>query len=213
MDPKDFKFLPNRVEAGPTAWIAPNAVMVGDVRIGPDASVWYGCVLRGDMEPIRIGARTNIQDLTLVHVDRDCPAIIGDGVTVGHHAVIHGCTIGNDVLIGMGAVVLSGATVGDGALVAAGAVVREGFDVPPGMVAAGVPAKIRGEVTPELHRRILDGVETYDLITTTYDFFLGFTPEQSANKLKSSGTEINGQGSDATNDQVQGNWSLTAQKE
>jgi carbonic anhydrase/acetyltransferase-like protein (isoleucine patch superfamily) len=161
VDPKDFKFLPNRVEADPTAWIAPNAVMVGDVRIGPDASVWYGCVLRGDMEPIRIGARTNIQDLTLVHVDRDCPAIIGDGVTVGHHAVIHGCTIGNDVLIGMGAVVLSGATVGDGALVAAGAVVREGFDVPPGMVAAGVPAKIRGEVTPELHRRILDGVETY----------------------------------------------------
>ena len=161
MDPKELKFLANRIDADPTAWIAPNAVLVGDVTVGPDASVWYGCVLRGDMEPIRIGARTNIQDLTLVHVDRAYPSVIGDGVTVGHHCVIHGCTIGNDVLIGMGAVILSGATVGDGALVAAGAVVREGFDVPAGMVAAGVPAKIRGEVTPELRSRILDGVETY----------------------------------------------------
>ena len=161
MASRELKFLANRIDADPTAWIAPNAVMVGDVAIGPDASVWYGCVLRADMEPIRIGARTTIQDLTLVHVDRDYPAVIGDRVTVGHNSVIHGCTIGNDVLIGMGAVVLSGATVGDGALVAAGAVVREGFEVPPGMVAAGVPAKIRGEVTPALRRRIHDGVETY----------------------------------------------------
>ena len=161
MDPNEFKYLANRIHADPRAWIAPGAVLVGDVSVGADASVWYGCVLRGDMEPIRIGSRTNIQDLTLVHVDRDCPAIIGDGVTVGHRSVIHGCTIGNDVLIGMGAVVLSGATIGDGALVAAGAVVREGFDVPPGMMVAGVPAKIRGEVTPELRQRILDGVETY----------------------------------------------------
>ncbi len=161
MDPKDFKFLVNRIDADQTAWLAPGAVLVGDITIGADASVWYGCVLRGDMEPIRIGARTNIQDLTLVHVDRDYPAVIGDGVTVGHRSVIHGCTIGNDVLIGMGAVVLSGATVGDGALVAAGAVILEGFDVPAGMIAAGVPAKLRGEVTPALRRRILDGVETY----------------------------------------------------
>jgi carbonic anhydrase/acetyltransferase-like protein (isoleucine patch superfamily) len=161
VDPNDFKFLTNRITVDPSAWIAPGAVLVGDVTIARDASVWYGCVLRGDMEPIRIGARTNIQDLTLVHVDRDYPTLIGDGVTVGHHCVIHGCTLGNDVLIGMGAVILSGATVGEGALVAAGAVVRERFEVPAGMMVAGVPAKIRGEVTPELQRRILDGVDTY----------------------------------------------------
>lgn len=161
MDPNKLKFLANRIEIDPAAWVAPNAVVVGEVTVGADASIWYGCVLRGDMEPIRIGAGTNIQDLTLVHVDRDCPAVIGERVTVGHQCVIHGCTVGNDALIGMGAVVLSGARVGDGALVAAGAVVREGFEVPPGMVAAGVPAKIRGEVTPELERRILDGVDTY----------------------------------------------------
>ena len=161
MDPNDHKFLANRIAVDRSAWVAPGAVLVGDVTVGPDASIWYGCVLRADMEPIRIGARTNIQDLTLVHVDRDYPTLIGDGVTVGHHCVIHGCTLGNDVLVGMGAVVLSGATVGEGALVAAGAVVREGFEVPAGMMAAGVPAKIRGEVTPELLRRILDGVDTY----------------------------------------------------
>ncbi len=161
MDPNDHKFLANRIAVDPSAWIAPGAVLVGDVAVGVDASIWYGCVLRGDLEPIRIGARTNIQDLTLVHVDRDYPTLIGDGVTVGHHCVIHGCTLENDVLIGMGAVILSGATVGEGALVAAGAVVREGFAVPAGMLAAGVPAKIRGEVTPELLRRILDGVDTY----------------------------------------------------
>ncbi len=155
------KFLRNHLEIDPTAWVAPNAVLVGQVRLGREASVWYGCVLRGDMEPIVVGDRTNIQDLTLVHVDTNLPAVIGADTTIGHHCVIHGCRIGDRALIGMGAVILSGARVGDGALVAAGAVVREGMEVPPGTVAAGVPARIRGDVTDAHRARILDGVENY----------------------------------------------------
>ena len=161
MEPNDLKFLANRIAVDPDAWVAPGAVLVGEVAVGPESSIWYGSVLRGDMEPITVGSRTNIQDLTLVHVDRNCPTTIGDGVTVGHHCVIHGCTIGNDVLVGMGAVVLSGAIVGDGALIAAGAVVRENFEVPAGMMVSGIPARIRGEVTPELKNRIQDGMDTY----------------------------------------------------
>jgi carbonic anhydrase/acetyltransferase-like protein (isoleucine patch superfamily) len=151
----------NRLDVAPSAWIAPGAVVVGDVSIGERASVWYGCVVRGDLEPIRIGAETNVQDLTLIHVDREMPAILGDRVTVGHRCVIHGCTVGDEALVGMGAVLLSGCSVGEGALVAAGAVVLEGFEVPAGAIAAGVPARIRGQVTPDLRRRFLAGVRTY----------------------------------------------------
>jgi carbonic anhydrase/acetyltransferase-like protein (isoleucine patch superfamily) len=152
---------PNRLDVHPSVWIAPGAVVIGDVTIAADASIWYGCVLRGDMQPIRVGSATNIQDLTLVHVDHEMPAIIGDRVTIGHHCVIHGCTVEDDALIGMGAVLLNGARIGRGALVAAGAVVREGFEVPPGSVVAGVPAKIRGEVTHELRARMAGGIEDY----------------------------------------------------
>jgi len=157
-----------RLSVHPQAWIAPGAVLVGRVTLGREASVWYGCVLRGDLEPIEIGAETNLQDLTVVHVDRGLPAILGERVTVGHRAVIHGCTVEDDVLIGMGAVVLSGARIGRGALVAAGAVVREGFEVPPGRIAAGVPARLRGEVGPELYERILDGARSYRRAAAAY---------------------------------------------
>jgi carbonic anhydrase/acetyltransferase-like protein (isoleucine patch superfamily) len=136
-------------------------VVVGQVSIGRRGSVWYGCVLRGDLEPIRIGADTNIQDLTLVHVDKGFPVDIGDRVTVGHHCVIHGCRIEDEALIGMGAVLLTGCQVGRGALVAAGAVVREDFVVPDGAVAAGVPATLRGEVDENMKARISEGVEDY----------------------------------------------------
>jgi carbonic anhydrase/acetyltransferase-like protein (isoleucine patch superfamily) len=145
----------------PTAWIAPGATVVGDVTLGPSSSVWYGCVLRGDLAPIRIGAETNIQDLVLVHVDVDLPSLVGDRVTVGHHCVVHGCEVGDDALIGMGAVLLNGCRIGRGAVVAAGAVVREGFHVPDGALAVGVPAKIRGAVTPELRARMQEGVARY----------------------------------------------------
>jgi carbonic anhydrase/acetyltransferase-like protein (isoleucine patch superfamily) len=161
MGVRERKYLKNRLKIDSSAWIAPNAVVVGDVSIGQEASVWFGCVLRGDMEPIVVGDRSNVQDLTLVHVDDDLPTVIGSDTTIGHNCVIHGCEIGNHVLIGMGAVILSGARIGDGALVAAGAVVREGMEVPAGMMVAGVPAKLRGEVTDELRDRIVYGVENY----------------------------------------------------
>src|SRR6187431_2735599 len=104
----DREFLAVRPSVAASAWVAPNATIVGDVAIGDEASVWYGCVLRGDLAAIRIGVATNVQDLTIVHVDRDLPAIVGDRVTIGHRCVIHGCVIGDDATIGMGAVLLSG---------------------------------------------------------------------------------------------------------
>ena len=157
-----------RLEIHPSVWIAPGSVVVGDVSLGEESSVWYGCVLRGDLEPVRVGRFTNIQDLTLVHVDVDMPATIGDRVSIGHRCVIHGCTIEDEALIGMGAVLLSGARVGKGALVAAGALIREGFEVPPGTVAAGVPAKIRGPVDEKLRQRIVFGVDNYRMCASEY---------------------------------------------
>lgn len=133
----------------PTAWIAPNATIIGDVEIGPDSSVFYGCVLRGDIGPIRIGARTNIQDNSTIHVDADAPCILGDDVTVGHMALLHGTTVGNGTLVGMKATLLSHSAVGEGALVAAGAVVLEHGEVPDRTLAAGVPAKVRRELSAE----------------------------------------------------------------
>jgi carbonic anhydrase/acetyltransferase-like protein (isoleucine patch superfamily) len=157
-----------RVAIGREAWVAPNATLTGRVSLGQRASVWFGCVLRGDLEPITIGDETNVQDLTVVHVDHGCPVLVGHRVTIGHRAVIHGCTVDDDAVIGMGAVLLSGSRVGRGALVAAGAVVLEGFTVPPGAIAAGVPAVIRGEVDAGLRRRFGDGVASYLRLAAHY---------------------------------------------
>ncbi|MGO1545195.1 MAG: gamma carbonic anhydrase family protein [Gulosibacter sp.] len=132
-----------------TAWIAPNATIIGDVEIGPDSSVFYGCVLRGDSGPIRIGARSNIQDGTVVHVDSDAPCTLGDDVTVGHAAMLHGTTVGNGTLVGMRASLLSHSVIGEGSLIAAGAVVLEHAEVPARSLAAGVPAKVRRELSDE----------------------------------------------------------------
>lgn len=130
------------------AFISPNATIIGDVEIGAGASVWFGCVLRGDEEPIRVGAGTNIQDLTLVHTSGGVsPTIIGANVTVGHSAIIHGCTIEDGALIGMGAIVLDQAVVGRDAIVAAGAVVSPGKRVNAGELWAGVPARLIGPAT------------------------------------------------------------------
>jgi len=132
-----------RPRIDPSAWIAPGAVVVGDVTLGPEVSVWYGAVLRGDVERISIGARTNLQDQCTVHVTRSRFAtLLGEDVTIGHRAVVHGCTVGDGALIGIGAIVLDGATIGAGALVGAGAVVTPGTEVPPGMLVMGVPARV-----------------------------------------------------------------------
>ena len=136
-----------RVDA--TAWTAPTAVLAGDVTVEAEASVWYGAVLRSEFEPIRIGPRSNVQDGCVLHVDPGRPLTLGAGVSVGHGAVLHGCTVEDDVLIGMSATVLNGAVIGAGSMVAAGAVVLEGTVVPPGSLVAGVPGKVRRELSAE----------------------------------------------------------------
>lgn len=162
------RFLPTKLTVDPAAFVAPNATLVGEVRIGPQSSIWYGAVLRGDMEPIHIGSRSNVQDGTIVHVDVDMPVSIGDGVSIGHRAVIHGCTIEDGCLIGMGAVVLSGSRIGAGALVAAGALVREGAVVPPGVLIAGVPGKVLRALTEEEKARVAANSLSYVEYTRRY---------------------------------------------
>jgi carbonic anhydrase/acetyltransferase-like protein (isoleucine patch superfamily) len=144
-----------------SAWIAPNATVVGDVIIHDEASVFYAAVLRAERARIVVGAGTNIQDGCVIHVDRGFPAAVGTGVTVGHRAILHGCTVEDDVLIGMGAVVMNGATIGSGSIVAAGSVVLEGTRVAPDSLVAGVPARIRRATTDEERQRITDGARTY----------------------------------------------------
>ncbi|GAB3103003.1 gamma carbonic anhydrase family protein [Isoptericola nanjingensis] len=138
----------------PTAWVAPTATIVGNVRIGAGASVFYGAVLRGDMDAIVLGEGSNIQDNCVVHTDTGVPATIGAGVGVGHGAIVHGATVGDGSLIGMGATLLNNAVVGEGAFVAAGALVREGQEIPAGHLAVGVPAKDRGELDAEGAERV-----------------------------------------------------------
>ena len=133
-----------------SAFVDASAQVIGDVGLGPESSVWMNVVVRGDVNSVRIGARTNIQDLTLVHVMRDTnPTVIGDDVTVGHGAVVHGCTIEDRCLIGMGAMLLNGYRIGAGSVVAAGTLVLKGCVVPPGSMVMGLPGKVRRQLTPE----------------------------------------------------------------
>jgi carbonic anhydrase/acetyltransferase-like protein (isoleucine patch superfamily) len=134
----------------PSAFIDQSAQVIGDVHIGAESSVWMNVVVRGDVHYIRIGARTNIQDGTIVHVMRDThPTVIGDDVTIGHGAVVHGCTIEDRCLIGMGAILLNGCRVGTGSIVAAGSLLPENMVVPPGSMVMGSPAKMRRALTAE----------------------------------------------------------------
>ncbi|WP_319449485.1 MULTISPECIES: gamma carbonic anhydrase family protein [unclassified Mycobacterium] len=131
------------------SWVAPNATVLGPVMLGAKASVWYGTVLRAEFEPITIGDGSNLQDNVTVHVDPGFPATIGAGVSVGHNAVLHGCTVEDGCLVGMGAVVLNGALIGEGSLIAAGAVVAQGAVIPPRSLVAGVPGKVRRELSDD----------------------------------------------------------------
>ncbi len=139
----------------PTAFVAEGVQLIGDVRLAKDASVWYNSVLRGDINVVEVGERTNIQDCSVLHVTSEFPVRIGSDVTVGsttswrHRAIVHGCTVGDCCLIGMGSVILDNAKIGSNSLVAAGAVVLENFVVPEGMLAAGIPAKIIRPLTEE----------------------------------------------------------------
>lgn len=122
-------------------WVAPTAAVIGNVVLGKEVGIWFGAVLRGDNEPMLIGAGTNIQDNAVLHSDTGLPLTIGEGCTIGHAAIVHGCTIGDNCLIGMGATVLNGARIGDNSLVGAGALVTEGKEFPPGSLIVGAPAR------------------------------------------------------------------------
>jgi carbonic anhydrase/acetyltransferase-like protein (isoleucine patch superfamily) len=154
--------LGDRVPAvDPAAFVAPTAVVVGDVTLGPRASVWYGAVLRADAESIVVGADSNIQDGSTLHSDPGFPLVLGERVTVGHRVVLHGARVDDDVLVGMGAVVMNGAHIGSGSIVAAGAVVTEGTVVPPGSLVAGVPAKVVKELGDAAVERIRANAVSY----------------------------------------------------
>ena len=148
-------------EIHPSVYIAHGAMIIGDVTIGEESSVWFNAVLRGDLDQIRIGLRTNIQDGTIVHLDKGFPCIIGDDVTVGHGCIVHGCTVGDGAMLGMGAIVLTGAKIGERAIVGAGALVREGQEIPPETVAVGIPAKVRRDVSAADLERIRFGTLDY----------------------------------------------------
>lgn len=138
----------------PTAFIAPGAKVIGDVTVGRESSIWYNSVVRGDLAPVYIGDQTNIQDLAVLHVDEGVPCKVGSRVGVGHRAILHGCTVDEDCLIGMGAILLNGVRVGTGSVVGAGALLTEGTEIPPYSVVLGFPARVVREVDDVLRRRI-----------------------------------------------------------
>lgn len=144
-----------------SAFVASGARIIGNVTMEEGASVWYNAVVRGDSDSITLGAGSNLQDNVSVHVDAGHPVVIGRDVSVGHNAVVHGCTVGDGSLIGMGSVVLSGAVIGAGCLIAGGAVVLEGAEIPDGSLVAGVPAKVRRPLTEDERAGILRNAEVY----------------------------------------------------
>ena len=148
----------------PSAWIAENAVIVGDVTIGAESGIWYGAVVRGDVHRIRIGARTNVQDLSVLHVTRDRYSLtVGDEVTVGHRVILHGATLENRILVGMGAIVMDGAHVGEDVIIGAGSLVTEGTVIPSGHLAFGSPCRVRRELTSEERSWIRGSARHYAL--------------------------------------------------
>ncbi len=152
----------------PTAWIAPNATLIGDVRVGPGASVWFGVVMRADMDYIELGAGSNLQDNVVVHTDPGAPTVVGENVGVGHLALLHGTRVGDGSLIGMGSKLLSHSVVGTGAFVAAGALVLERQRVEAGHLVAGVPAKDRGPMNEEMTERVRRNAFGYQELSEKY---------------------------------------------
>lgn len=148
-------------EVAESAWVADTAQVIGSVKLAADASVWFGVTIRGDNEPIEIGEGTNIQDGSVLHSDYDKPMVVGKHVTVGHMVILHGCTIGDESLIGMGAVVLNGAKIGKNCLVGAGALVTEGKEFPDGSMIVGSPAKVVRELTPEQIEGLRQSARSY----------------------------------------------------
>ena len=159
--PFEVKLDPELTQIAPDAFVAHNAVIAGDVHVGSESSIWFSVVIRGEVERVRIGARTSIQDGSVVHADPGSPCIIGDGVTVGHRAVVHSAKVGDDVLIGMGATVLNRAVIGKESIVGASALVTEGTQIPPRSLVLGAPAKVVRQVTDDEVELIRFGAAQY----------------------------------------------------
>jgi carbonic anhydrase/acetyltransferase-like protein (isoleucine patch superfamily) len=147
-----------------TAFVAASVSLMGDVTLEEESSVWYGAVLRGDMAPIRIGAQSNLQDGTIAHVDEGLPCNIGRRVGVGHRVILHGCTVEDDCLVGMGSILLNGVTVGRGSVIAAGSLLREGMRVPPQSLVMGIPGRVVRQVDEKLAQRIEQTWRNYLLL-------------------------------------------------
>ncbi|MEJ1996737.1 MAG: gamma carbonic anhydrase family protein [Maritimibacter sp.] len=148
-------------EIDDSAWVAPDANVIGRVSLGEGASVWFGCTLRGDNEPISVGRNSNLQENTICHTDRGFPLSIGENVTVGHRAMLHGCTIGAGSLIGMGATVLNGAVIGKGCLIGAGALITEGKVIPDGSLVMGAPGKVVRELDEATRAKLIESAKHY----------------------------------------------------
>jgi carbonic anhydrase/acetyltransferase-like protein (isoleucine patch superfamily) len=158
-----------RPTIAPTVFLDDTAVIIGDVVVGEDSSIWFHAVVRGDVHYIRIGARTNIQDLSMLHVTHDThPLVVGDDVTVGHHVVLHGCTISNRVLVGMGAIIMDGAVIGEDCVVGAGTLVTEGTIVPPKSLILGSPGKVKRAVTDQELAWIRESADNYVTYSRRY---------------------------------------------
>ncbi|MBI4126169.1 MAG: gamma carbonic anhydrase family protein [Deltaproteobacteria bacterium] len=149
-------------------YIAGNVTLIGDIHFGRETGVWFGAVLRADTNSISVGERSNIQDLCVLHVDADHALNIGTFVTVGHRVILHGCTIGDRVIVGMGAIVMNGAVVGSDTIIAAGSVVTEGMSIPPGSLTMGVPAKVKRMLTEEEKHGIVQNAEHYVRLAHAY---------------------------------------------
>lgn len=162
------KYLGQSPRVAPSAFIAPGAFVVGDVTVGEEASIWPGCSLRGDIAPIVIGAHSNVQDGSVVHVADDLPAVVGEWVTIGHKAIVHACTIGNEVLIGMGAIILDGAQIGDQCIIGANATVTMHTVIPPGSLVLGSPATVKKALSPGERAGIRVWAERYVTVSRKY---------------------------------------------
>jgi carbonic anhydrase/acetyltransferase-like protein (isoleucine patch superfamily) len=163
-----IEYRGKRPRVHPSAFVAPTAVLIGDVEVGEESSIWFGAVLRGDNGPIRVGARSSVQDNCVVHVSEHGQTVIGDDVTVGHCAVMEDCRIERFALIGSNAVILGGATVGERSLIAAGSVVGERAEIPPGVLAAGSPAKVKKAIEGEAARWVDLSAAEYVTLSRSY---------------------------------------------
>ncbi len=175
----DWSAVNSVPEIDPTAWVADGAIIIGRVRLKARSSIWFGCVLRGDQQWIEVGEETNVQDGSILHIEKDTPCILGNRVTLGHRATVHASTVGDGALIGIGASVLSRCVIGEGALIAAGAVVLEHTIVPPHTLWAGCPARQIKELTPEQRERLAATYKHYVNNAAAYRAAASHTPYQS----------------------------------